>query len=148
MVLRHSTAEGRQRNRTIAPRGGPGGDCSAPRGGALQAFLVFYAGTVFQFVLYKLQRVASALPARLFPVLVINTVRNSTCKLCGYPGNLFIWRIKGKYEKYRSLEEIVISKVVFHTNYLQKYKTFVNFNQTKLQGFSRFSVQFSTEFFT
>ena len=31
----------------------------------------------------------------------------------------------------RNLEEIVISKwVSFHTNYMQKYKIFVNFNQT------------------
>ena len=42
--------------------------------------------------------------------------------------------------------EITTSKVVFHTNYLRKYKIFVNFNQTtRIFTFFR---SILTEFFT
>ncbi len=56
-------------------------------------------------------------------------VRNSTCKLCGNPGNHFYVNNQREIWKNRNLEEIVIRKLVIHTNYLQKIQ-----NVCKLQS--------------
>ena len=52
----------------------------------------------------------------------------------------------GKYVNYGNLEEIVISKVVFHTNCTEIYKLFVNFHQ--IERIFTFSIQISMELFT
>ena len=61
-------------------------------------------------------------------------------------GASFILNIIGKYVKYGKLEEIVLNKLVFHTNSTEIFKMFVNFHQTK-RIFTFFS-QISKEIFT